>query len=249
MLKILYQVAVCLLAMPSMALVPACTNHGGPAPSVQPALGDGSVPQISKQVRGFLIANFTVTDEVTFNQYRSDVQKFFKNFEGRMIMRDTHSSTLQGSSSEKVLAIIEFPDPEAARRYYFSPEYTAAKRNRIAASTGEVALTAGAPGPPSLPTAQPRGFLVASFPRQNVAEADAHLASVSELLQRHGARILIFDKRTEPVEGPDRVIAVFEFPDVSLAAKFFHSREYAALRRAQLSSVDAKIVLGSGIPG
>jgi uncharacterized protein (DUF1330 family) len=50
--------------------------------------------------------------------------------------------TLEGDDAERV-AIRTFPTTEAARAWYFSPEYQAALPHRIAGSISRVLLVAG----------------------------------------------------------------------------------------------------------
>ena len=54
--------------------------------------------------------------------------------EGRFIVRGGEIAVLEGDWRPKRLVLLEFPDLEAAKRFYESPEYQAAKRLREGAA-------------------------------------------------------------------------------------------------------------------
>jgi uncharacterized protein (DUF1330 family) len=208
------------------------------------SIGNGAKP------RGYLIANFTVLNEGPFQQYRGDVAKFFGSFQGKMIMRDTKAITMEGDDGRQVMAIIEFPDLGATKEYYFSAEYTAAKKNRIAATDSVVALASGIPGVISEQTSPARGYLIANYSRRDIVAVDRHLEKIKPLLASYKGRFIASDRNAEMVEGPrDRIFAIIDFPDISDAKKFYRSIEYTVLRKSQLRDIPVTIVIGNGMPG
>jgi uncharacterized protein (DUF1330 family) len=226
------------------------TQDNRPSAVVQSASKDQGVLSVEAEPRGYLIANFTVLNEGPFNLYRSDVGKFFGNFQGKMIMRDTNAITLEGDAAKQVFAIIEFPSIGLAKKYYFSPEYTAAKQNRIISTDSVVALASGIHSVVSEQTSPARGYLIAGYSKQDIIMMNEHLEKIKPLLATYNGRLITSDRDLEMVEGPrDRLFTIIDFPDISHARTFYQSSEYTTLRQSQLSGVQVTIVIGSGVPG
>jgi uncharacterized protein (DUF1330 family) len=97
-----------------------------------------------EQTKGYLIANFTIHDQDTFGKYVEAGGSLAAKFNGKVIMFDTHPNIVEGSA-ESIIALMEFASPADVERFYNSPEYTAARKFRIASTTGWVVLAEGLP--------------------------------------------------------------------------------------------------------
>jgi uncharacterized protein (DUF1330 family) len=91
--------------------------------------------------KGYLIANFTIHDEGTF-KYIEAGGSLAAKFNGRVISYDVKPRVVEGNA-EAVMAIMEFNTLADAKRFYSSPEYTAARQFRIASTKGTIVLVEG----------------------------------------------------------------------------------------------------------
>jgi uncharacterized protein (DUF1330 family) len=85
-----------------------------------------------------------VTDPVAYDDYRPLAAASVARFGGRFIVRGGRVDLLEGEPQPERIVVIEFPDADAARRWYQSDEYQTALKIRQAASRGRVLLAAGA---------------------------------------------------------------------------------------------------------
>ena len=70
----------------------------------------------------YLIGNFRVTNPEGFTEYRSLVCKTIVDRGGECIVADVNSSPVE-SDPENFSVVLKFPDMEALRDWYDSPEY------------------------------------------------------------------------------------------------------------------------------
>ncbi len=91
---------------------------------------------------GYLIANFNIHDPAGFQKYLETVGPMGQKYKLKLVVFNTKSNAVEGSP-KSVIVVAEFPSLAEAQRFYFSPEYTAAKQLRIAATEGSVILTEG----------------------------------------------------------------------------------------------------------
>ena len=96
------------------------------------------------QPLGYMIANYQINDQAGFQQYLNAAGSLVAQYSGRVIVFNLNATAVEGSP-KSVMAIAEFPTVEDARRFYNSPEYTAAKQFRIASTEGAVIITEGLP--------------------------------------------------------------------------------------------------------
>lgn len=96
------------------------------------------------QAYGYMIANYTINDQTTFQQYMNAAGPLAPRYNGRVIIYDTNPKVLEGQP-KLVIAVAEFPGVAETERFYNSPEYTAARPFRIASTEGSVLLTGSIP--------------------------------------------------------------------------------------------------------
>jgi uncharacterized protein (DUF1330 family) len=92
----------------------------------------------------YFIAEIEVTDPHAYEGYRPLAAASIARFGGRFIVRGGAAELLEGSPPPERVVVIEFPDAEAARRWYHSEEYREALKIRQAASHGRGFLIEGA---------------------------------------------------------------------------------------------------------
>ena len=92
----------------------------------------------------YLIADIQVTDPTRYDQYRPLAAASIARFGGCYVVRGGKLDLLEGGPEPERIVVIEFPDADAARRWYRSEEYQSALKIRQSASRGRVFLVEGA---------------------------------------------------------------------------------------------------------
>ena len=88
----------------------------------------------------YLIANITVTDPEAFKAYGAKVPAVIAQFGGRYLVRGGAVTAVEGASPFNRLVVLEFPSMDAARGFYNSPEYLAAREARAGVSDFDMLL-------------------------------------------------------------------------------------------------------------
>jgi uncharacterized protein (DUF1330 family) len=76
-----------------------------------------------------------ITNPEAFAAYAKAVPAVIAQYGGRYLLRGAPLETLEGDASSLRYVVHEWPDAEAARRFWHSPEYSALRQLR--AGTGE----------------------------------------------------------------------------------------------------------------
>jgi uncharacterized protein (DUF1330 family) len=92
--------------------------------------------------KGYLIVRMTVSDPEAYKEYAAMASEAMKIYGCKPLVRGGRSEALEGEARPRNV-VLEFESYEAARAYYDSPEYQAAKAKRLPASVGEVVLVEG----------------------------------------------------------------------------------------------------------
>lgn len=95
--------------------------------------------------KAYLLAQVTIENPQGYEAYRSQTGAIVERFGGRFIVRGGALHPLEGQPDFQRLVVIEFPDLEAARGFYDSPEYQALIPHRTANSTATLFFAEGAP--------------------------------------------------------------------------------------------------------
>jgi len=91
----------------------------------------------------YIVADVKVTDPAGYEPYRPLAAASIARFGGRFLVRGGKADLLEGAPAPERIVVIEFPDAETARRWYFSDEYQQALKIRQANSTGRLILIEG----------------------------------------------------------------------------------------------------------
>jgi uncharacterized protein (DUF1330 family) len=94
------------------------------------------------QPPGYMIANYTIDDQAGFQKYMEEAGPLAPKYGGKIIVFNLNATAVEGKP-KSVMAIAEFPSVADAQRFYNSPEYTAARKFRIASTEGSVVITEG----------------------------------------------------------------------------------------------------------
>jgi len=94
--------------------------------------------------KAYVIVDIDVTDPAAYETYKTLAGPAVAQYGGTYIVRGGATEVLEGDRVPNRTVLIEFPDADAARTWYHSPEYTAAKQARAGAATGSLILVEGA---------------------------------------------------------------------------------------------------------
>ena len=91
----------------------------------------------------YVIADVTVTDQATMDEYRKHVPATLAKFGGRFLVRGGAHQTIEGAWTPNRLVVLEFPSMEQARRWYDPEEYRAPRAMRIKAGRTNLLFVEG----------------------------------------------------------------------------------------------------------
>ena len=91
----------------------------------------------------YFIAQITIHDRETYQQYLDGFDAIFARYKGKVIMVDDDPSILEGEWNYTRIVMIRFPDKSEARRWYESPDYQELVQYRWGASNADIILAMG----------------------------------------------------------------------------------------------------------
>ncbi len=94
--------------------------------------------------KAYVICDIDVTDPEEYAAYRALSTAAGEQYGATFIVRGGATSVLEGDWAPSRLVILEFEDETAAKRWYDSPEYQAAKAVRLRSATSSFLLAEGA---------------------------------------------------------------------------------------------------------
>lgn len=115
------------------------TSAGQAQDTKSPSQGPATT---TKAVPGYLISNFTIRDPAAYQKYRDAARPIALKYKGKAIVRNANPRKVEGNP-QTVIAVLEFPSLADAESFYFSPEYTEAKKLRLGATEGSIVLAEG----------------------------------------------------------------------------------------------------------
>jgi uncharacterized protein (DUF1330 family) len=91
-----------------------------------------------------VIFDIDVSDQDAYGRYTPLSAASVASHGGRFVVRGGSPAPLEGGWEPSRIVVIEFPDAAAARRWFESDEYQAARPLRLAASAGRGIIVEGA---------------------------------------------------------------------------------------------------------
>ena len=91
----------------------------------------------------YLVVDARASDPDRMVEYRRLAQAAVEQYGGRYLVRGSPYTTLEGSWQPQRLVVLEFPSMDAARMFYDSPEYFAARTARAGVSDFDMLLVEG----------------------------------------------------------------------------------------------------------
>ena len=92
--------------------------------------------------KGYLIARVDIKDPAAYARYAEAAAVAMKLYGAKPLARGGRHEAVEGPARARNV-ILEFESLEAARAYYHSPEYQAAKAHREGAADGEFVIVEG----------------------------------------------------------------------------------------------------------
>jgi len=83
----------------------------------------------------YLIVETDITDPEQYEQYKAASPAAVAAAGGRFVVRGGETAVLEGDWAPKRLVVVEFDDLDAAKRFYESEQYQAAKKLRDGAAS------------------------------------------------------------------------------------------------------------------
>ena len=92
--------------------------------------------------KAYWIGHVTVTDAEAYQAYRAANAAAFTKYQGRFLVRGGPQQVVEGDLRPRAV-VVEFPDIDAARACYASPEYQAAMALRLPVSIIDLCIVEG----------------------------------------------------------------------------------------------------------
>lgn len=91
----------------------------------------------------YVIVDAEILDPVKYEEYKKLTPQAIAKHGGRFLARGGQTVVLEGDWRPNRVVVIEFPSLEAARNFYTSVEYTAARRARAGATKMDIIAVDG----------------------------------------------------------------------------------------------------------
>lgn len=91
----------------------------------------------------YILADITIHSPEMYERYKKLVPASIAAYGGKYLVRGATTTTLEGMWDPARFVILEFPDGDAARRWWSSPEYAEAKALRQSSADTEMLLVEG----------------------------------------------------------------------------------------------------------
>ena len=91
----------------------------------------------------YILVDCVVTDPARYESYKGLAPAAIARYGGRYLVRGGEAVKLEGDWTPNRVVVLEFPTLEAARGFYDSPEYRAARAARAGAANMNMVAVAG----------------------------------------------------------------------------------------------------------
>ncbi|MCS5489534.1 DUF1330 domain-containing protein [Algoriphagus limi] len=91
----------------------------------------------------YVIVQVDIFDNEKYDEYKKLTPDTVKAHGGKFVLRGSPVEVLEGEWDHNRLVMLEFPDKESARNWYYSKEYQKAKEIRSSGSSAKFILIEG----------------------------------------------------------------------------------------------------------
>ena len=88
----------------------------------------------------YFIANIKIHDENEYQKYLENVDNVFKKFNGKYLTVDEKPEVLEGKWNYSRLVLIEFPDKDSLKKWYYSSEYQDILKFRLSGADSDTII-------------------------------------------------------------------------------------------------------------
>lgn len=92
--------------------------------------------------KAYIVGRVSVNDPETYKLYAAKATEAIAKYGGKFLARGGRFELVEGEGRTRNV-VIEFENFEAAKAYFFSPEYTEARKIRFPVSTGDFVIVEG----------------------------------------------------------------------------------------------------------
>jgi uncharacterized protein (DUF1330 family) len=88
----------------------------------------------------YFIANLKIHDQDEYQKYLLHVEDTVNTFNGKYLAVDKNPEILKGKWDYSRLVLIEFPDKESLKNWYYSPEYQEILKIRLSSADSDIII-------------------------------------------------------------------------------------------------------------
>lgn len=198
----------------------------------------------------YVIVEARVHDLETYRPYMAASPGAVAASGGRFLVRGGKVTVLEGDWQPERVVVAEFDDLDAARSWYASDAYQAAKALREGAADLQMFAVAGTDLRPTAANgASAPAYVIVDAEVSDADKFSAYREAAGPAAEAYGGRYLVRGGETASLEGswePQRVV-VAEFPDLESATRWYESPEYAHARSLREGAATMKIIAVEGV--
>ena len=193
----------------------------------------------------YVIGDITITDTDTYAKYAARVPETSEKYGVKYLVRGVGMCEVaEGDWLPERLVLAEYESIETIKAWYYSPEYSELVKLRQSASTGSLIFVEGVSGSVMSSAAYVIGDIKVTDPDTY----EKYRAGVPATIAAHGGKYLVRGATGEVAEGtwaPNRMV-VLEFENMERAKDWYHSPEYAELKRIRQSASTGNLIFAKG---
>ncbi len=91
----------------------------------------------------YVLVDIEVTDPIRYEEYKKLAPAIIESFGGKYLARGGRTETLEGDWSPSRLVILQFESVEQAKKWVNSPEYSDARKMRLATTNSKMIVIEG----------------------------------------------------------------------------------------------------------
>ena len=197
----------------------------------------------------YVIGDINVTDPEIYATYAGRVPASSGAFGCKYLVRGPDKCELaEGEWTPKRFVLAEYTDVSTIKAWYYSDEYKALTKLRQSASTGSLLVAEGVEPPIQARQTGTPGYLVGDIEVIDPDTYAKYAAGVPETVAAYGGTYLVRGVSGQVLEGawtPKRLV-ILEFESMERAKSWYHSPEYAELKKLRQSASKGNLIFAQG---
>ncbi len=192
--------------------------------------------------KGYVISRVDVLNPDAYARYAAAATKAIADHGGKPLARGGRSEALEGKARGRNV-VLEFESYEAARRYFHSEQYQAARKLREGAAEIEMVLVEGV-------LTMPKGYWIVHVDVRDPEVYQQYVKANAAAFAKFGARFLVRGGKHLVTRGkaPARNV-VIEFRDYETALACHDSEEYRAAAKLRDAASAVDLIIAEGYDG